>query len=233
MNTDIFSQTFVTRVLDTLNEECPEGTGQRITRSDLASKLGLQKEFEPTLGAMVKHDMLEGWGSFKGVNGGIGRVGEKPATKSGSSTLAVTQEFVDRVGQVLSNLVVSGGSPVPRREIAQALGEPGSKTEALISAALKTEDLNELYATKRGKGGGVILAADKVEKPAPAPTAPSSDTSDAEDTEEVVAEDEQDASEAEEVASDENEDDLEGEIARALEDELADSMTGDDISEAV
>lgn len=231
MNTDIFSQTFVTRVLDTLNEECPEGTGQRITRSDLASKLGLQKEFEPTLGAMVKHDMLEGWFSFKGVNGGIGRVGEKPATKSGSSTLAVTQEFVDRVGQVLSNLVVSGGSPVPRREIAQALGEPGSKTEALISAALKTETLSEVYATKRGKGGGVILAADKVEKPAP--TTSNSDASNSEDTEEVVAEDEQDAPEAEETTSDESEGDLESEIARALEDELADSMTGDDISEAV
>lgn len=218
MNTDIFNPTFVTRVLDTLNEECPEGTGKRITRSDLASKLGLQKEFESTLGAMVKYDMLEGWSSFKGVNGGIGRVGEKPATKSGSSTLAVTQEFVDRVGQVLSNLVVSGGSPVPRREIARALGEPGSKTEALISAALKTEALSEVYATKRGKGGGVILA--------PAPTASDSDESDAEVTEEVTEETEQEAPEA----SDESQDDLEDEIARALEGELTDS---DDISEAV
>lgn len=218
MNTDIFNPTFVTRVLDTLNEECPEGTGKRITRSDLASKLGLQKEFESTLGAMVKYDMLEGWSSFKGVNGGIGRVGEKPATKSGSSTLAVTQEFVDRVGQVLSNLVVSGGSPVPRREIARALGEPGSKTEALISAALKTEALSEVYDTKRGKGGGVILA--------PAPTASDSDESDAEVTEEVTEETEQEAPEA----SDESQDDLEDEIARALEGELTDS---DDISEAV
>lgn len=231
MNTDIFNPTFVTRVLDTLNEECPEGTGKRITRTALASKLGLQKEFEPTLGAMVKYDMLEGWSSFKGVNGGIGRVGEKPATKSGSSTLTVTQEFVDRVGQVLSNLVVSGGSPVPRREIARALGEPGSKTEALISAALKTEALSEIYATKRGKGGGVILAADKVKKaaPAPAPTASDSDESDAEVTEEVTEETEQEAPEA----SDDSQDDLEDEIARALEGELADSMSGDDISEAV
>jgi hypothetical protein len=228
MNTDIFNPTFVTRVLDTLNEECPEGTGKRITRSDLASKLGLQKEFEPTLGAMVKHDMLEGWSSFKGVNGGIGRVGERPTTKSGSSTLAVTQEFVGRVGQVLSNLVVAGGSPVPRRDIAQALGEPGSKTEALISAAIKTETLSETYATKVGKGGGVILAADKVEKAAqaPAPTASDSDESDAEDTEEVIEETKQEAPKA----SDESQDDLEDEIARALEDELADS---DDISEAV
>jgi len=219
MNTDIFNPTFVTRVLDTLNEECPEGTGKRITRSDLASKLGLQKEFEGTLGAMVKYDMLEGWSSFKGVNGGIGRVGEKPATKSGSSTLTVTQEFVDRVSQVLSSLVVAGGSPVPRREVAKALGEPGSKTEALISAALKTEALSVTYTTKRGKSGGVILATDKVEKPAPAaPVASDSDASDTEESEQETSE-----------ASDENQDELEDDITRALESELSDS----DVSEAV
>ena len=227
MNTDIFSQTFVTRVLDTLNEECPEGTGQRITRADLAAKLGLEKEFESMLGAMVKHDMLENWSSYKGVNGGIGRVGEKPATKSGGSSLIVDQEFVDRVGQVLSNLVTAGGSPVPRREIAAALGEPGSKTEAMISAALKDEALSEIYGTKRGKGGGVILAKDVVVKsapaPAPAPAPTPAPTQDEDETEEFEASDDQN----------DDQDDLEDEIARALEDELTDSMTGDDVSAAV
>lgn len=212
MNTDIFNPTFVTRVINALNEECPKDSGKRITRTDLASKLGLQKEFESTLGAMIKYNMIDGWSTFKGVNGGIGRVGEKPAKKHNSSTMNVTEEFIDRVNQTLSKLVVSGGSPVSRRDIAQALGEPGNKTEALISAALKTEPLNQVYTTKRGKGGGVILIADKAHKPVQATN--SNEVTVKEDTE--VAPNVQD--------------DLEDEITYLLEKELNDS---DHISEAM
>jgi len=230
MNTDIFSQTFVNRVIDTLKEECPEGAGKRITRTSLASKLGLQKEFESTLGAMIKYNMLEGWSSFKGVNGGIGRVGEKPTSKSSSSsTLSVPQEFIDRVGEVLSHLVVSGGKPVPCREIAKALGEPGSKTERLVSAALKTEALSELYTSKRGKGGGIFLAADKDKDKKPVVATSSFDDSNSEDSE-----DDEDMTvvttfEAESM----NGDDLTDEITRALENELTtDPMTDHNVSEA-
>jgi DNA-binding IscR family transcriptional regulator len=166
-NSEIFSTAFVTRVTETLNSNCPEGTGQRITRTSLATVLQLPKEYEATLGAMVKHNVLPGWESFKGVNGGIGRSGEKPAKKaSTNSGPNASDEFVAQVTPILERLCIEGASPVPRKDIAMELGDPGSKTEALISAALKRDELSGIYEAVRGKKGGIRLIVEADESTA-------------------------------------------------------------------
>ena len=166
-NSEIFSTAFVTRVTETLNSNCPEGTGQRITRTALAAVLQLPKEYEATLGAMVKHNALPGWESYKGVNGGIGRSGEKPAKKaSTNSGPNANDEFVAQVTPILERLCIEGAAPVPRKVIAMELGDPGSKTEALISAALKRDELSGTYEAVRGKKGGIRLIVEADESTA-------------------------------------------------------------------
>lgn len=159
MNIEIFTNEFTQKVMDTLNTECPKGTGQRITRADLVEKLGLDKAYEPMIGVMIKdQDAFDDWGNFKGVGGGIGRLGETPPKKSSNNSgPTVSDEFAAELKTVLQRVCTEDGNPVPRRVIAEELGEPGSHTEALISAALKLDDFKDVYETVRGKAGGIRL----------------------------------------------------------------------------
>lgn len=223
MNIKIFTDEFTKKVMDTLDAECPKGTGKRITRAGLVEKLGLDKGYEPMIGIMIKdQDTFEDWGNFKGVGGGIGRLGETPPKKSATTSgPTVSDEFAAELKAVLERLCTKDANPVPRRVIAEELGEPGSHTEALISAALKLDEFKETYESVRGKTGGVRLVSAPTEE---AEEGSETDTQNETDTE---------ADTVPGILTSETFNDSEDEVAAGLADLMSDEDEAEDYSAAI
>ncbi len=178
MNTVIFDSSFVTRVREALQAKCVNG--EAISRTALCQELGLvagptpkltrkgrkqadpetlqavqrQHAVEQVVGALVTLGALEGFESRRGLHGGIGRVGEKPEAKvTAPKPVELPAGFVEKLSATLAK-VCKPGVCVPRRDVAKAMKSPGSDTELMISAALKTGALPG-FASKRGIGGGI------------------------------------------------------------------------------
>lgn len=139
---------------------------------------------EAVVGAMITLDVIQGFGTRKGPQGGIGRLGEKrspskDSDKKTSKNVEFPDGFLDNlvttvnsvcIGSVAGTLklgetiLATVGTTVPRRDIAKAMGLPGSDTEVLISAALASGKLPG-FASKRGANGGIVRLAPGVVLP--------------------------------------------------------------------
>ena len=151
----IFTTQFLDSVKSVLDERCPVGSGQCVTRAKLAEALGVDPKFrlEGALGVLVASGVVAGYEVRKGPNGGIGRAGEHPEPKpSVALGPELSQEFKYNLMAALQKLCDVNGAPVSRQSIADYLELP--KSPPLISAALQLEEFAE-FETKIGKGGGV------------------------------------------------------------------------------
>ena len=151
----VFTTSFIASVQSALDENCPVGTGQCVTRTKLSEVLGLDSKLrlESALGVLVTSGTVTGYEVRKGPNGGIGRVGEKAAPKpSTPSAPELSDEFKTNLMAALESLCDANGTPVSRQVLADHLGLP--KSLPLISAALRTDEFAG-FETKIGKGGGV------------------------------------------------------------------------------
>lgn len=170
---EVFDSGFIGTVTDTLNTKCVEG--ETLTRAALCHELGLTEPLaedaskeakahnmavEAVVGALITLDVIEGFETRKGPGGGIGKVGErrspgaKEPGKKGNRVVEFPEGFIDNLSTTLDTLCVDGKC-VPRRDVAAAMGMPGSDTEALISAALVPGGLVAGFETRRGVGGGI------------------------------------------------------------------------------
>ncbi len=155
MSDSVFTTSFLDRVKETLDENCPEGTGECVTRTKLAELLDLDPKLrlESALGALVTSGKVPGYEVRKGPAGGIGRVGERRERKpSTPSVPELTDEFKGQLMAALETLCDSNGTPVARKLIAAHMGLP--KSPPMISAALQLDEFSG-FETKIGKGGGV------------------------------------------------------------------------------
>ncbi|KKN14927.1 hypothetical protein LCGC14_0991140 [marine sediment metagenome] len=155
MNDSVFTTSFIDRIKTTLDENCTEGTGQCITRTNLAKALGLDLKLrlESALGTLVTSGKIAGYEVRKGPRGGIGRTGERVERKpSTPSTPDISDEFKGKLMAALQTLCDSDGTPVPRDQIQEHMGV--EKSLPLISAAVRLDEFSD-FKTKVGKGGGV------------------------------------------------------------------------------
>jgi hypothetical protein len=213
MSNSVFTTSFLDRVTAALDTNCPVGTGQCITRTNLATELGLDPKMrlESALGALVTSGEVAGYEIRKGPQGGIGRVGERRARKpSTPSTPELTDEFKGKLMAALQTLCDSVGTPVPRKDIAAYIDN--EKAMPMISAALHLDEFEE-FETKIGKGGGVRRI---VEAPA----------AEAEDEIEATSSDETEAVEADDdvepVTDRQPESNLGEDLAASMEESVSD-----------
>lgn len=200
---DIFASEFVQFVTDTLNTKCV--AGETLTRAALCLELGLtealvepaadapaaEKEaskeakahnlaVEAVVGSLITLDVIDGFETRKGPGGGIGKVGERRAPaakepgKKGNRVVEFPEGFIANLSSTLDTLCVDGKC-IPRRDVAAAMGKPGSDTEALISAALTAGGPVAGFETRRGVGGGIRRSV--AGEPAPAAEATTEPTS--------------------------------------------------------
>lgn len=151
----VFTTSFIDRILTSLEANCPVGAGVCITRTKLATELGLDSKLrlESALGVLVTSGQVPGWEVRKGPKGGIGRVGEKIESKpSKPSVPELTDEFKGQLMAALQMLCDAIGTPVPRKDLAAYIGN--EKAPPMISAAINLDEFYE-FETKIGKGGGV------------------------------------------------------------------------------
>lgn len=138
---------------------------------------------ESVVGSLVGLEIIQGFEARKGPGGGIGKVGEKRSagpkdpSKKAAKNVEFPEGFIDLLSTTIEGLCTGNepgtvkvgpkgtevtlhtiGCSVPRRDIAKAMGQPGSDTEALISAALAAGHLPG-FTAKRGVGGGIIRLA--------------------------------------------------------------------------
>lgn len=195
MNTNqIFNRDFVDQVRNVLSERCVDGAA--VTRSQLCQILGIpvpsdkdkRMVLENTVGSLITLGAVEGYEMRHGRFGGIGKTGERPAkTEKGKrsktvnpSRVSFPEGFIEAAQSKLDELSADGSS-VTRRKLAEAMGQPGSDTENLISKAFKAGYF-EGYTTKIGANGG-FMRVGAVED-----TASSDNSSDSENSEENASE---------------------------------------------
>jgi len=154
MSKQIFNNTFLDKIKTFLAEKCDDGSC--VTRKQLCEALDIDSALDGTIGSIIKLGYVDGFRIWMGPNGGIGRTDLRPPKKKRSTTAytpKVTDEFKALLRIELDKLCVAGVY-VSRKEVAEAMGDPGTKAENLISAAIKMDEFAD-FATKHGKGGGV------------------------------------------------------------------------------
>lgn len=155
---EIFSGDFVTAVAAKLDEVCVNGV--RITRGNLLRALDVEVDdkhrpaVEAVLGTAVSLGVFPGYDNAPGLDGGVGKMGVKApkAAKQGPKPVTFQDGFIDNLIVTL-NKVLIGNTAMPRRDIAAAMGSPGSDTELLISAALRQGMLPDFESIPGAKGG--------------------------------------------------------------------------------
>ena len=158
----IFSNEFVSVVRSYLDSVCADG--RTVNQAALCAAINLDNKYKPVLGMLVPLGLLPGYNVRLGPCGGF--VLENAATntiaRNGNAGLA--DEFISNLRDVLNKYVPTNGiARITRERIALAMGMPGSKTENLISAAIK-KGLCPGFATKvAGPMGGIHRVAAVVE----------------------------------------------------------------------
>jgi len=156
MSKSIFSNEFIERLTEFLDESCADGTC--VNRKNLCSALNIDPVFDSTMGAMIKLGIIPGYRIWMGPTGGIGKVGVQPPKRArvGASS-AFPEGFLDNLRGYLDRLCEASDMPVPRRVVAEKMGMPGSATENMISAALKMDQFKNDFLVKNGRYGGIEL----------------------------------------------------------------------------
>ena len=155
MSDSVFTTSFIDRIKVSLDESCPLGTGQCITRSKLIKVLGIDPKLrlESAVGVLVASGKVEGFETRRGPAGGIGRIGERRERKPSTNSVELTDEFKGKLMVALQTLCDNEGTPVPRKNIAAHMGLI-EKSLPMISAAIQLDEFDG-FETKIGKGGGV------------------------------------------------------------------------------
>jgi len=148
MSTSVFTESFLEQVKDVLENKCQDGAA--ITRNKLCQELGLEPAFEGAVGTVVTMGLIPGYDMRKGR--GIGLKGAKSNKRVAEPEL--TEEFLGLLKATLEDTCPEDGKCVPRKSIADAMGETGLKVENMISAALKRDDFSDFEA-RPGRFGGV------------------------------------------------------------------------------
>ncbi len=147
----VFDSAFLQEMKDYLTVKTADN--QCVTRTQLCQDLELG-ELDSVIGAIINLDYMPEFRIWMGPNGGIGRKDRKLQKKSVSGYTSNLSD--DEVAKILIKVkeLCNGGMIVPRNKVAAALGKPGTKTENLISVALKRHEFDD-FTTKSGKGGGI------------------------------------------------------------------------------
>lgn len=170
-----FKSEVVEQVRETLKAHTQGGA--RITKPNLVRELGLvaagqeeNKDAEQAITLMLRSGLLPGFATSPGITGGIHLEGmDAPPREKGLNTNGLDSAFVEKLNECLRTLCVpKAPRGVSRDSVAKAMGDPGSKTEAKISAAMKANLCPGFYSA-RGPFGG-IFAGVKPVKDAPAAT---------------------------------------------------------------
>jgi hypothetical protein len=154
---ELFNKNFIDQLIVFLNEECADGSS--ITRKNICKHFGIHKEFESTIGAIIKTGILDGFDIKRGPSGGVYKLGTeaiRPIKKANSpSTPAarVDEAFVELLTATLERLCI-GDACVSRKVIAKVMGLEGLSTEQKISRALKSGQLKG-YESRTGIYGGI------------------------------------------------------------------------------
>lgn len=171
----MFDSNFLGKVSAILNDRCVNGG--TVSRTEICRLLNLDSSWDATIGALVRQSVIPGFELRKGLHGGIGRVGEKPvrtkATKAPKSS-QFDEEFLAQLREACDMLCVEGVY-IPRHLLALTMKSPGSKTENLISLAIKSGSVPG-YASSAGRGRGVYRLSSVGSEGASEETPPSLDT---------------------------------------------------------
>lgn len=166
----MFDSNFVARVHSVLVERCVDGIA--VPREQICEAVGLPASAAPVISMMLKDGLLPGFEGRVGPRGGVGKIGElppkKPKVKSERKSFTFPEGFLEKLSEVVKTLceeagVDEEGNPrcVTRDQIAKALGEPGSRTEMLVSNALKAGHLRG-FDSRPGPKGGIHLVTSVV-----------------------------------------------------------------------
>lgn len=180
MNTnELFHPNFVAAVEVVLSEKCVNG--ETVSRKelcfllDLATDETLTSALENAIGGLVSLGALEGYEVRGGRYGGIGKIGDKrpvPTKVKGERKTRIAKPktfpegFVEAVNTHLDQLATDD-TAVTRRQVAEAMGTPGSQTEIMISKVYN-EGLIEGFVTKIGPQGGFVRVSAVAEEEVPA-----------------------------------------------------------------
>lgn len=161
MSDSIFTDSFLARVKEILDANCPEGASACMTGTQLGRALSLPPEMRlnSAVRALVAMGKVPGYEARRGPAGGIGRVGEVFKKKASDDVVEVTEEFKGRLMATLQTLCDNKGTCVSRDVIAEHMNAP--KSTGLISQALRLDEFDE-FETRVGRGGGVrrVVASD-------------------------------------------------------------------------
>ena len=176
MANSLFSDTFVTQLTTVLNDKCKDG--KAISSAALCAELGLDPAFRNTLSIAINSGLVPNYKINKGkgvyLEGSVVpkkvKKASAPTVKTSSNPFAVTttgaarpsnltDEFVDQLVETLNKLCAVSDRPVPRKQVAEEMGMPGTKTELMVSAAMKLEKLSN-FAIRAGRSGGIVFAAE-------------------------------------------------------------------------
>ena len=166
---DIFNLDTVKEIEQLLKQQV-EKNGS-ITRSNLCSILGLtiktpetasiedkkeikSKNFviDQVIGSLITLDIIQGFKNSPGAGGGITSINGKPSKNKSDELDSV---FLSKLEDALNHLIYSNDfvTRIPRCKVAEQMNLPGSKTENLISLALKTKAIVGFEAFRGVKGG--------------------------------------------------------------------------------
>ena len=147
----IFASSFLKEMKSYLTEKTIEG--YCVTRTQVCIDLNLDTRLSSVIGVIINLELMPEFKTYMGPNGGIGRADMKPPkrerTTSNVAPIVSDTEILEKL-----EYLCGGGQIVSRKKIASALGHPGTKTQTLISLALKRPEFHD-FSTKNGKGGGV------------------------------------------------------------------------------
>lgn len=157
---------FMNSALAFLNERCPVGTGNAVSRADVAKAGGLSEENDALISSLINANFFPGWKIRQGRDGGVCRVGEEPSRASkgdkfDGNWLSILQTCLNE------HVSTNPKKPTTRDEIAYAMAaltkEPVLKLPNRISEALSL-GLCPGFSSRRG--AGIFRKSESSEAPA-------------------------------------------------------------------
>jgi len=176
-NNSIFSDSFLANLSSVLETNCADN--KSASSSVVCDAMGLPADLKHTIGLAINMGLVPNFKLSKGrgiykdepVTEGAPakpRVKKnarlkKVATDTDATTAAkapkFTDEFLVLLRITLEDLCAASERAVPRKAVAEAMRSPGTKTELMVSEALKLDSFSD-FKIKAGRNGGIIFAAE-------------------------------------------------------------------------
>jgi hypothetical protein len=182
-NISIFSDSFIANLKNVLDDKCKDGGS--ISSTVVCSELGVDTGLKNTISLAINMGVAPDFTLSKGrgihridapvVKGAkkLARIKRKKdettetedtatATETPKKKSKLTEEFLLALRTTLEELCASSARPVPRKEVAKAMGMEGTKAELMVSDALKLDSFSD-FIIKAGRNGGIVFAAEALQ----------------------------------------------------------------------